>query len=129
MAKTISKKISAKASVANPFGKTMPGDKIFILETEICFYAIEDGDETEEGEDAEILVVYDSILAVSKQNPVKRKFPNIDTFDHEGPVFISAMHDLTVGVFDHLKITSPMDVEKRLAYTQCILRGAELKTY
>ena len=39
------------------------------------------------------------------------------------------MRDLTVGVFEHLQITSPMDVDKRLAYTQRIIRGAALKNY
>ena len=46
MAKTISKKSSVKASVANPLGKPLPRDKILGFETEIRFYAIEDGDET-----------------------------------------------------------------------------------
>ena len=48
-------------------------------------------------------------------------------FDHEGPVVISDMRDKTVGMFEHLDITSPMDVENRLAYMQRILRGAALK--
>ena len=39
------------------------------------------------------------------------------------------MRNITVGVFEHLNITSPMDVDKRLAYTQRILRGAALKKY
>ena len=39
------------------------------------------------------------------------------------------MRNLTVGVFDHLDTTSPIDAEKRLAYTQRILRGAALKKY
>ena len=39
------------------------------------------------------------------------------------------MRDITIGVFEHLNITSPMDVDKRLAYTQRILRGATLKKY
>ena len=47
-------------------------------------------------------------------------------FDHEGPIVISAMRDLIAVVFEHLNITSPMDVDKRLAYTQRILRGAAL---
>ena len=65
----------------------------------------------------------------SKQNLVKRQFPYIDTFDHEEPVVINAMRDLTVGVFEHLDITSPMDVETNLAYMQRILRGDVLKKY
>ena len=65
----------------------------------------------------------------SKKNFVKRKFPYIDTFDHEGPAVISATHNLTVGVFEHLDVTSPMDVEKRISYMQQILRGAALKKY
>ena len=39
------------------------------------------------------------------------------------------MRDLTVGVFERINITSPMDVEKRIAYTQHILRGSVLKKY
>ena len=102
MTKIISKKISVKASESKPLGKPPPGDKTFGIDTDIRFCAIEYGDETEEGEESEILVVYDSSLAGSKQNLVKRKFPYIDTFNHEVPVVISAMRDLTVGVFDHL---------------------------
>ena len=49
MAKTISKKISVKASAAKYLGKPLPGDKILGLETATHFYVIEDGDETEEG--------------------------------------------------------------------------------
>ena len=39
------------------------------------------------------------------------------------------MCDLTFRVFDHLEITSPMDLDKRVAYTQRIIRGAALKNY
>ena len=39
------------------------------------------------------------------------------------------MRDLTVGVFEPLGITSPMDVERRIVYTQRILGGAALKKY
>ena len=95
----------------------------------MLLYAIEDGDDTEEGQEAEILVINDSSLAAYKQNLGKRKFPYIDMFNHEGPKVISAMRDLTAGVFEHLEITSPMDVDKSLAYTQRIIRGAALKKY
>ena len=40
-----------------------------------------------------------------KKNIVKVNFHYIDTFDHVGPAMISAMHDLMVGVFEHLYIT------------------------
>ena len=129
MSKTISKKRYVIASVDKPLGKPPPGDKTLGIETAIRFYDIEDSDETEEGEESEILVVYDSSLAAFNKNLVKRKFPYIDMFDHEGPAVISAIRDLTVGVFEHLDITSPMDVGNRLAYTQSILRGAALKKY
>ena len=129
MAKTISKKISVKASAAKPPGNPPTGDKTFGIEPDIRFYAIEDGHETEKREEAKILVVYDSILAASNQNLVKRQFPYINTFDQEGPVVIGAMRDLTSRVFEHLDITSPMDAKKRLAYTQRILRGDALKKY
>ena len=84
MAKSVSKKISSKASAAKPSGKPPPGDKSFGLDPDIRFYDIEDKDETEKEEESEILVVYESSLAASKQNLVKRQFPYIYAFDHEG---------------------------------------------
>ena len=57
MAKTISKKIPVQASAAKPLGKHPPGDKNFGIEPAISFYAIENGGNTEEGEEAEILLV------------------------------------------------------------------------
>ena len=39
------------------------------------------------------------------------------------------MRDLTVGVFEHLDIILPTDVDKTLAYTQRILRVSALKKY
>ena len=50
-------------------------------------------------------------------------------FDLEGPVVVRAMRALPVGVCEHLKITSPMDVDKRLAYIQRILRVSALSKY
>ena len=129
MEKTISKKSSVKASATNPSGKPPPGDKTIGLDPEIRFYAIEDSDDTEEGEQAEIIVIYYSSLSTSKQNLVKRKFPYIFTFDHEGPTVVIVICNLTVGVIYHLEITSPMDVDKGVSYMQRILKGAALKKY
>ena len=39
------------------------------------------------------------------------------------------MRELTVGVFEHLEITSPMDADKRLFYMQRILRGDALQKH
>ena len=39
------------------------------------------------------------------------------------------MRDLTSGVFEHLEITSTMDVDQRLSYTHRILRGSAIKKY
>ena len=50
MAKTISNKSSVEASVDKPLEKPPPGDKTSGFNPEIHFYAIEDSDETEEGE-------------------------------------------------------------------------------
>ena len=50
-------------------------------------------------------------------------------FDNDVHAVVSAMRDLTIGVFEHLEITFPMYVDKRVAYTQRILRGAALKKY
>ena len=128
-AKTISKKISVKSSAAKPLGKPLPGDKTLGREPAIRFYAIEDFGQTEEGEEAEMIIVHDSNLAVYKQNLVKSNFPYIDTFDHEVTAVVSAMRNLTAAVFDRLDITSHMDKDQRVAYTQRILRGAALKKY
>ena len=122
----ISKKSFIKASADKPLVNPPPRDKTCGLEPDIRFYEIEEDDDTEKGEEAEILVIYDSILAVSNQNLVKRQFPCINIFGHEGPVVINAVRDLTVKVFDHLEIVSSIDVDKSLFYTQRILRVSVL---
>ena len=127
MAKPISKKISVKASTTNPLGKPLPGDKTCGIEPAIRFYEIEDGDETEKLEESEILVIYNSSLAEYKQNLVKRQFPYINTFNHEGPVVINVMQNLTAGLFERPEIILPTEVEKILACMQRILRGSALK--
>ena len=65
-------------------GNPPPGDKTFGLELDIRFYAIEEVDETEKVEEAEILVVYDSSLTASTQNLVKRQFYYINKFKSRG---------------------------------------------
>ena len=114
MGKTTCRKISVKASTAKTSGKPPPRDKTLGIEPNIHSYNIEGGDENVEGEESEILVVHGSNLAVSKQNLITRKFPYIDTFDHEGPALVNAMRDLTSGMFEHLDITSPIDLYQRL---------------
>ena len=42
---------------------------------------------------------------------------------------VCAMRDLNIGVFEHLETTSPLDVDKRVNYTQRLLRGPELMKY
>ena len=49
MAKTISKKISVKASASKPLVKPPTRDKTLVLETKFRFYTIEEGDDTAEG--------------------------------------------------------------------------------
>ena len=129
MANIITKKISVKASTAKPSGKPLSEDKTLGLDPDIRFYNIEDGDDTAEGEESEIIVVHNSSLAESKQNLVKMKFPYIDTFDHERSIVVSAMRNLTVGVFEHLEITSSIDEDQRVAFMQRILRLSALRKY
>ena len=128
MERTISLK-TVKASTAKPNGKPPPGDKTLGLDSLIRFYEIEDGDNTEKGEEAEILVMHDSSLKASKQNLGKRNFSFIDMFDHEGPAVINAMRDLTVGAFEHLEITSKLDLYIRIKYMERILRGPAIKKF
>ena len=109
------KKSYVKASACKPLVKPPPRDKTLGIEPEIRFYALEDCDDTEEVEESEILVIHNSSLAAYKKNLVKRKFSYIDTFSHKVPAVVSAMRDLTIGVFDTLDITYPMDVYQRVA--------------
>ena len=53
----------------------------------------------------------------------------MDTFDYTGPAVVQAMRNITVGVFEHLETTSPMDVGQRVGYTQHIFRVSVLKKY
>ena len=101
MARTISMK-TVKDSTTKPNGKTLPGYKSLGLHLDICFYEIEDGDKTEEGEELEILVIHNSSLTASKQNLIKSQLSYIDTFYHEGPAMIHAMRNITVRLFEHL---------------------------
>ena len=48
-------------------------------------------------------------------------------FDHEIPSVVRAMRDLTVGVFEHLEITSDIDFDKKVMNMQRILIGTTLK--
>ena len=57
MASTISMK-TAKASTAKPNGKPPPVDKTLGIDPYTHFYEIEEFDNTEEGEEAEILFIH-----------------------------------------------------------------------
>ena len=78
---------------------------------------------------SEILVIHDPSLVASKKQIVKIKFPNMDTFYHEVPAVISEMHNITFGVSKHLETISLMGVDKRIKYTERILRGPVLNKY
>ena len=128
MARTISIK-TVKASTSKPNRKPPPGDKTIGLETAIRFYEIEYGNKTKKLEESEIFFINDSILMASNQNLVKRRFPFINMFNHKGPYVISAMRYLTVGVFEHIDITSILDIDIKIKYTEGILRGPEPKEF
>ena len=129
MVKSTSNKSYVKSSAAKHLGKPSPMDKTPGLDSEIRLYELEYSDKTEEGEEAEIPVVHDSIIVVSKENLIKRKFPYIYMFDHDGPKVVSAMSDITSRLFENLEITSPMDVDQRVSYMQHILIGAAPNKY
>ena len=94
-----------KASTVKPSVKPPHRDKTLGIDQDIRSYELEDGDKTQEGEGAEILIIHNKILAATKKNLTKRNFPYIYTFDHKGPAVVRAMHDLTSGVFGQLEIT------------------------
>ena len=98
-------------------GKTLPENKSLGLDPDIFLYEIEDGDNSEKGEDSEILNIKYKRLPSTKQNLVNRNLPYIDMFNHMGPYEVRAMHNLTSRMFEHLEITSPMYVDTRVNYT------------
>ena len=57
-------------STAKPNGKPPPVDKTLGIDPYIHFYEIEEFDNTEEGEEAEILFIHNSSLASYKQKLV-----------------------------------------------------------
>ena len=48
-------------------------------------------------------------------------------FDCEGSAAITAMRDLAVRVYEELDITSKLELDIRMNYTELILRGAAQK--
>ena len=46
-----------------------------------------------------------------------------------GTAVVCAMRNLTSGLFEHLGIVCPLDVDKRVNYTQRFLRELALKRY
>ena len=57
MERSINNRNPEKASTDNPSANPLPRDKYLGLEPDIHFCEIEDGDNTEEGEYAEILII------------------------------------------------------------------------
>ena len=49
-------------------------------------------------------------------------FPVIKSFDYEVPNFISVLHDMNIGIFDNLGITSWKGMDKRWIYFGQVLR-------
>ena len=88
-----------KVSTAKLNGKPPPGGKYPGIEPDIHFYEIEDGDNTEDEEESEILVIHELSLATSKQNIIKIKFPYIYVFGHQGLAVVRAMQYLIVRLF------------------------------
>ena len=80
-----------KASTAKPLGNPPTRDKTFGIDPDIRYYELEDGDKTEEGEYAEILIILDKRLESNNKNLFKRKFPYIHMFDHQVTAVVRVM--------------------------------------
>ena len=61
-------------------------------------------------------------LAAYNKSLIKSNFPWINIFNHEVPVIINAMRDITVGLFEHLEIPPKLDLYLSNKYTNRILR-------
>ena len=53
----------------------------------------------------------------------------ITMFEHEGPCIVNGVHELPVGILEHLNITPWSDVDIRVNFIDCILKGAALKKF
>ena len=51
----------------------------------------------------------------------------MDTLSHEGPTIFNTMRDITVIFFEHLEITSRLDLYLRINYTERTMVGTALK--
>ena len=50
-------------------------------------------------------------------------------FNHEGPTVINLMWYIMFGVIEDLYITSKINLDLRIKYTEYILRGSELTIF
>ena len=53
----------------------------------------------------------------------------ITNFYHEVPNVFNVMHDLMLCIFEHLGITSSLDVDDRVKYIERILKGESQKKF
>ena len=63
------------------------------------------------------------------QNLIRRNFSCINNFYYELPVVVNVVHDLTVGVFKHIDITSKLIIYNRIKYIEIILTVTVLNKY
>ena len=96
------KRNTVKALTDKTLGKSPRGDKSIEIDPDILFYELEDGDNTEGGKYAEILIIQYKNHAKIKQNLVKMNLPYINTFDHQGSTVVCVMCDRTNRVFENL---------------------------
>ena len=64
-----------------------------------------------------------------KQNIVKNNFPIINKFYHEVNAAIKKMHDITVGLLEHIDITPKLDLDISIKYMERILRRPAMNKF
>ena len=64
-----------------------------------------------------------------KQNIVKNNFPIINKFYHEVNAVIKKMHDITVGLLEHIDITPKLDLDISIKYMERILRRPAMNKF
>ena len=107
-------------------GKTFPGYKRNGLDPAICFYKVEDGDNSDSGYSAVIHVKIDKASTDTKKNNNNTTFSVIKSFGNQGPKFFCVLREMAVIIFEHLDITTWKGIDQRWMFIEQVLQGTAL---
>ena len=123
MAETINTRVSNPMPLTR---KPFTGDKCPWPEPAICFYKVEDYDNSDSVDDAVIHVKNYKASTDTKQNINMLTFPVIKYFDHQGPKIVHVLRDMMVSLFEHLGFTNWKGIDRRWMFVEKFLKGPYL---